>query len=232
MWIWKKTDASVKNGFNWRCLESKDNEGYFLSVRVYERSLFLCVNFFFPALEQRATLAFKGFWLERAHTPLFPLTPMITAPPVPACTQQRINPLASSLCANPPAVHLTSSRRMTRKHANYFRATDRRASIHAFRFLCAFSGRLVNTPRVACHHGGWHVYTPSFLGVRGVTVGWPRTASNERVHSFCGFLSNPFIQDLCLWRTSQEFVKTDLYPLSRGLWSLSGMPSVRPGTCR
>ena len=31
-----------------------------------------------------------------------------------------------------------------------------------------------------------------------------------------GFLPNPFIQDLFLWRTctSQEFVKTDLYPLS------------------
>ena len=31
---------------------------------------------------------------------------------------------------------LTSSRRTTRKHANYFHATDRRASIHAFRFVC------------------------------------------------------------------------------------------------
>ena len=38
----KKIDASVKNRFNWRWLESKDNEGYFLSVRMYERSLFLC----------------------------------------------------------------------------------------------------------------------------------------------------------------------------------------------
>ena len=98
-----------------------------------------------------------------------------------------------------------------------------------------WAGRLVNTQRVACHHGDWRVYTPSFLGVTGVTVGWPRTkgtASNERVHSFCGFLPNPFIQALRLWRTSQEFVKTDLYPLSRGLWSLSGMPSVRPGAGR
>ena len=31
---------------------------------------------------------------------------------------------------------------------------------------------------------------------------------------FSGFLPNPFIHDLFLWRTSQEFVKTDLYPLS------------------
>ena len=30
---------------------------------------------------------------------------------------------------------------------------------------------------------------------------------------FCGFLLNPFIHDLFLWRASQEFVKTDLYPL-------------------
>ena len=130
---------------------------------------------------------------------------------------------------------LTSSGRMTFKHSNNFRATDRRASIHALWFLCVFAGRLVNMPHVACHHGGWRVYTPSFLGVPGVTVGWPRTkgtASNERVHSFCGFLPNPFIQDLCLWRTSQEFVKTDLYPLSQGLWSLSGMSSVWPGTGR
>ena len=122
----------------------------------------------------------------------------------------------------------TSSCRMTCKYANYFRATDTRIPIFV-------AGRLVNTPCMACHHGDWHVYMPLFLRVIGVTVGWPRikgTASNERVHSFCGFLSNPFIQDLCLWRTSQEFVKTDLYPLSQGLWSLSGMPSVRPGTGR
>ena len=96
-------------------------------------------------------------------------------------------------------------------------------------FVC-FAGRLVNTPRMAVP--SWRLMcTPSFLGVPGVMVGWPRTkgtASNERVHSFCGFLPNPFIQDLCLWLF--EFVKTDLYPLSRGLWSLSGMPSVRPGT--
>ena len=31
---------------------------------------------------------------------------------------------------------------------------------------------------------------------------------------FCGFLPNPFIQHLFLWRTSREFVKTNLYPLS------------------
>ena len=51
---------------------------------------------------------------------------------------------------------------------------------------------------------------------------------------FCGFLPNPFIQDLFLWRTSQGFVKMDLYPLSliymyvvnavcsTGRWSILG----------
>ena len=135
------------------------------------------------------------------------------------------------LCTKWP---LTSSHRMPYKRAHFCWDGDRWASIHAFRFLC-FAGRLVNMPRVACHHGYWRVYTPSFLGVPGVTVGWPQTkgtASNERVHFFFEFLPNPFIQDLCLWRTSQEFVKTDLYPLSRGLWSLSRIPSVRLGAGR
>ena len=49
---------------------------------------------------------------------------------------------------------------------------------------------------------------------------------------FGGFLPNPFIHNLFLWRTSQEFVKTDLYPLSlmslryavclTGCWSIIG----------
>ena len=37
---------------------------------------------------------------------------------------------------------LTSLGWMTCKHTNYFRATDQRASIHAFLFLCVFAGRL------------------------------------------------------------------------------------------
>ena len=37
----EKIDASVKNRLNWHWLESKDNEGYFLSVCMYERSFFL-----------------------------------------------------------------------------------------------------------------------------------------------------------------------------------------------
>ena len=78
-----------------------------------------------------------------------------------------------------------------------------------FAFLPAW--RLVNTPRMVCHHSGWSVYPPSFLGVPGVTVGWPRTkgtANNERVHSFCGFSwikGLPFIQDLWIERNWIEF---------------------------
>ena len=76
-----------------------------------------------------------------------------------------------------------------------------------------------------------HVYTQSFLRVHGAMVRWlwtKGTASNEWVYSFV----DPFIQDLFLWRTSQEFVKTDLYPLSlislwyavclTGWWSIIG----------
>ena len=50
---------------------------------------------------------------------------------------------------------------------------------------------------------------------------------------FCGFLPNPFIQDLFFWHISQEFVKTDWYPwsltslqyavCSTGCWSIIGI---------
>ena len=107
------------------------------------------------------------------------------------------------------------------------------------KFYPLIIGGLLNTHSDFCvcghawvfHRGAWLVYMQSFLRVHGVTARWPRT-NNERVHSFCWFLPNPFIQDLFLWHTSQEFVKTDLYPLSQGLWSLSGMPSVQPGAGR
>ena len=173
---------------------------------------------------------------------------------------------------------------MTCKHANYFRATDCRASIHAVCFCrktCKHGTHGVPAWRasmacmacqhgvpawrasMACQHGvpAWRASMACQHGVpawrasmacqHGVPAwrltcihviisrspwghGW--VAPNKRhckqwsSSLFCGFLPNPFIQDLCLWRTSQEFLKTDSYLLSRGLWSLSGMPSVRPGT--
>ena len=88
---------------------------------------------------------------------------------------------------------LTSSRRIPYKHAIFCWNADRRASKRVFRFLCVLAGSLVNTSPVACHCAGWRVYTQSFLGVRGFTVRWQRTSS-----FFCGFLPNPFIQDLFL----------------------------------
>ena len=101
--------------------------------------------------------------------------------------------------------------------------------------LSLISGVILSKPNYklyihrTCHSCSWRVYTQSFLGVHGVTVGWPRTngtANNERVHSFCWFLPNPFIEDLFFWRSSQGFVKTDLYPLSQGL-----LISVRYAVC-
>ena len=86
---------------------------------------------------------------------------------------------------------------------------------------------------MACHHGvpSWRAIMACHHGVHAIVSrspwghGW--VAPDKRHYK-----PNPFIQDLCLWRTSQELVKTDLYPLSQGLWSLSGMPSVRPGAGR
>ena len=144
--------------------------------------------------------------------------------------------------------------RRTFKHAFQFLCVWPRdwSTQHAWRAIVAqklyplIIGELLNThsdfcvwpgdtkARVACHRGARLVHA-IISRSPWVTVGWPwtkGTANNKRVHSFCWFLPNPFIRDLFLWHTSQEFVKTDLYPLSRGLWSLSGMPSVRPGAGR
>ena len=86
-------------------------------------------------------------------------------------------------------------------------------------FACS-GGWLVNTPLVAWHKSGWRVYTHLLLGVNSTTAKWFRTigtANNEWVHSLCWYLPNPFIEHLFFWRSSQGFVKTDLYPLYRGL---------------
>ena len=86
-------------------------------------------------------------------------------------------------------------------------------------FACS-GGWLVNTPLMAWHKSGWRVYTHLLLGVNSTTGKWFRTigtANNEWVHSLCWYLPNPFIDRLLFWRSSQGFVKTDLYPLYRGL---------------
>ena len=103
------------------------------------------------------------------------------------------------------------------------------------RFLCTISvhvaGTLVNTPRVACHCCSWLVRMQSFRSPWGHgLVALDRRHCKQWTSSlFLLIFAYPFIKYLFLWHTSQEFVKPDLYPLSRGLSSLSGMPSVRPG---
>ena len=86
-------------------------------------------------------------------------------------------------------------------------------------FSCS-GGWLVNTPLVAWHKSGWRVYMCLLLGVNSTTAKWFQTiatSNNEWVHSLCWYLPNPFIEHLFFWRSSHGFVKTDLYPLYRGL---------------
>ena len=127
---------------------------------------------------------------------------------------------------------LTSSHRMPYKPANF--CWDVRSASVLTRIPCF--GR---EPR---QHGTRGVMLCEMTSIHA-SVSWsPRghgsVASDERhCHQwmsllFCGFLPNPFIHDLFLWRTSQEFVKTDLYPLSlmslryaicsTGWWSIIG----------
>ena len=98
--------------------------------------------------------------------------------------------------------------------------------------LCALAGSLVNTPPVTCHWAGWRKCFSESMGSRFGGPGQKALPSMNDYSLFCGFLPNPFIQDLLLWCTSQEFVKTDLYPLSlisvryaicsTGRWSILG----------
>ena len=83
----------------------------------------------------------------------------------------------------------------------------------------------------ACSQHATHVAV-TLCGMTCIHTSFPRSprghgsVTMDKMHCrqwmsslFCGFLPNPFIQDLFLWRTSQEFVKTDLYPLSlMSLW--------------
>ena len=80
------------------------------------------------------------------------------------------------------------------------------------------------------------VYTRNcFSETMGSRFGGPGQTALETMNEFTffkRFLPIPFIQDLFLWRTSNEIVKTDLYPLSlislwyavcsTGCWSIIG----------
>ena len=120
---------------------------------------------------------------------------------------------------------LTSSHRRPYKHAFFCWNNDRRASKHAFRFLCVLAGSLVNTSHVV-------VTLCGMKWVHGSVAPDKRHCQRWMSSLFCGFLPHPFIQDPFLWRASQEFVKTDLYPwslislryavCSTGCWSIIG----------
>ena len=89
---------------------------------------------------------------------------------------------------------------------------NRRTFKQAFRFLCFCREDLSNTPRVACYRGAWLVYTQSFFSESmGSWFRWPRIKGTAKQLTsftlFCWFLPNPVVQDLFLWRTSQEFFK-------------------------
>ena len=127
-------------------------------------------------------------------------------------------------------------------------SSRRRTSKHAKILLCRPSGERLNTHSDLCKvlsedlstRHSWRaivaadVYTRNrFSDSMGVTVGWPRTngtANNERVHSFCWFLPNPFIEDLFFWRSRQGFVKTDFYPLISVRYAVCS--TRRWSTCR
>ena len=111
---------------------------------------------------------------------------------------------------------LTSLHRRLYKHAICFWTADRRASERAFRFLCVLAGALST-----CH--AWLAIVVLVLCTRnrlsesmGSRLCGPGQKALQAMNELTLFVDsfNPFIQDLCLWRTSQEFVKTDLYPLS------------------
>ena len=118
---------------------------------------------------------------------------------------------------------------MSYVHAHILPIDNRKTFKHAFRFLRGWPGAL------STHHT-WRAIVRPDMYVHTIVSQSPwghgsvaldrRHCKNEWVHSFCWFLPNPFIQDLFLWHTRQEIVKTDLYPLSQGLWFLSSMLSV------
>ena len=126
---------------------------------------------------------------------------------------------------------LTNSHRRPYKHAILFGMADRRASKRSFWFLCfgepcQHATRGVPSWCLTCIH--------AIISRSPWVHGSPGQKALQAMNEFTlfGFLPNPFIQDLFLWRSSQEFVKTDLYPLSlislwyavcsTGRWSIIG----------
>ena len=82
------------------------------------------------------------------------------------------------------------------------------ASIQLMQTFVRMLGMIAqDTPLSSLHRHTWLVYTQSFSRSpwgHG-SVNPDRTHCKQwRVHSFCWFLPNPFIQDLFLWHTSRK----------------------------
>ena len=93
---------------------------------------------------------------------------------------------------------------------------------HAFRFLCAWPGDL-STRHV------WRAIVAADLYARNrFSESMGSRGPGQKVHSFVDFCRIPLSKTCSCWHTSQEFVKMDLYPFSRGLSSLSGLVDNRP----
>ena len=141
---------------------------------------------------------------------------------------------------------------MPYKPTNFVGAADRWASTHAFRFLCVLPEDLpswwrgvpswwrgVHHGGVACHHGNslWELGLLSvihFLALSDHSPWGHSWVASDKRHC------KQWTSSLFLWIFASSlyprpvpltyqprFVKTDLYPLSQGLWCLSGMLSVR-----
>ena len=106
---------------------------------------------------------------------------------------------------------LTSLHRMPYKPAIFCWNGDRRASKHAFRFVCF--------RREPCQHVTRGVQLGGLTCIHASVSGspWvygPVVPDKRQCKQWMSFLPNPFIHGMFLWHTSHEFVKTDLYLLS------------------
>ena len=112
---------------------------------------------------------------------------------------------------------LTSSHRMPYKPAICFSTADRRTSTHSvFCDFCREPCQHATRGETLCGMMYMYIHASVSRSPRGHGLVAPdkRHCRQWMSSLFCWFLPNPFIQDLFLWRTSQEFVKMDLYPLS------------------
>ena len=141
--------------------------------------------------------------------------------------------MSSQIRAPPTCTCSLSLKRATYSHLRNYQNLDIQCITCTFMKVNQFAPEDVYTGKTFLwHKSGWRVYTHLLLGVNSTMAKWFRTigtANNEWVHSLCWYLPNPFIEHLFFWRSSQGFVKTDLYPLYRGFSCfMYEIPSFRP----